>query len=428
MCDTLGMIKNGWGYFAKNSDRSPNEIQVLEYYPARTGLSGQLDVTYTSLPQAAETHAVLLSRPAWMWGAEMGVNDCGICIGNEAVFTRGKYGKTGLTGMDMVRLALERSSSAAEARDLLIALLEQHEQGGNCGFDHDFYYDNSFLVMDRHALFVLETAGRQWVWKQYESTSISNRLSIGSEGDAYSGGAPYDFKKKHLEPVYSTFSGSASRRSQTQCSLQTASTLEDCFRTLSTHDASVQNPFAQGCVSSTCMHYGGLVGDHTTSSMVVELQPGRTIVWSTGCSTPCVSLFKPWLFGTEPAASVYAPFQAAEPVTAEPNNRTPETACGPEANPEARAYWLQAEAFRRSLLGKALPQEFYAERDQIQHTWTIEARRTSDAEFPAFSACCLAQEQAFYEKWSKAELPPAPSVSSGFLKRWQKKNAVLEKK
>ena len=59
MCDTLGIInrKNGGAYFAKNSDRSPNEIQVLEYYPARSGLSGTLDVTYISLPQAEETHA-----------------------------------------------------------------------------------------------------------------------------------------------------------------------------------------------------------------------------------------------------------------------------------------------------------------------------------------------------------------------------------
>ena len=138
MCDTLGMIKNNRAYFAKNSDRSPNEIQVLEYHPPRTGLSGQVKVTYMSLPQVSETHGVLLSRPAWMWGAEMGVNDCGLCIGNEAVFTLGKYGKTGLTGMDMVRLALERCSTASEARDLLISLLEEYGQGGNCGFDHDF--------------------------------------------------------------------------------------------------------------------------------------------------------------------------------------------------------------------------------------------------------------------------------------------------
>ena len=417
MCDTLGMIKNGKAYFAKNSDRSPNEIQILEYHPPRTGLSGQVKVTYMSLPQASETHGVLLSRPAWMWGAEMGVNDCGLCIGNEAVFTLGKYGKTGLTGMDMVRLALERCSTASEARDMLISLLAEYGQGGNCGFDHDFYYDNAFLIMDRKELFVLETAGKEWVWKAYDKASISNRLSIGTEGDAYSAGQAYDFFKKHREPVYTTFSGSAHRRSQTQCSLQTAETTADFMKALQTHDEGVTNPFAAGSVSSACMHYGGMVGDHTTASMVADLNSPdpaggkRMLIWATGTSCPCVSLFKPWIFGTTPSAPVYNPSETEATGSA-----------------EARSYWLQAEAFRRSLLGKALPPQFYTELAQIQQAWLIEARRTSNADFPAFSAWCLSQEKAFYEKWSAADIPAAPSVSRSFLKRWEKKNAVLEKK
>ena len=417
MCDTLGMIRNNRAYFAKNSDRSPNEIQVLEYHPPRTGLSGQVKVTYMSLPQASETHGVLLSRPAWMWGAEMGVNDCGLCIGNEAVFTLGKYGKTGLTGMDMVRLALERCSTASEARGMLISLLEEYGQGGNCGFDHDFYYDNAFLIMDRKELFVLETAGKEWVWKAYDKASISNRLSIGTEGDAYSAGQAYDFFKKHREPVYTTFSGSAHRRSQTQCSLQTAETTADFMKALQTHDDGVTNPFAAGSVSSACMHYGGMVGDHTTASMVADLNSPdpaggkRMLIWATGTSCPCVSLFKPWIFGTTPSAPVYASSETE-----------------PTGSAEARSYWLQAEAFRRSLLGKALPPQFYTELAQIQQAWLIEARRTSNADFPAFSAWCLSQEKAFYEKWSAADIPAAPSVSRSFLKRWEKKNTVLEKK
>ena len=50
------------------------------------------------------THAIVLSKPAWMWGAEMGANDQGVCIGNEAVWTRESVNtEEALLGMDLVR-------------------------------------------------------------------------------------------------------------------------------------------------------------------------------------------------------------------------------------------------------------------------------------------------------------------------------------
>ncbi|RLV62083.1 hypothetical protein DV515_00019698, partial [Chloebia gouldiae] len=61
--------------------------------------------TYLEIEQAERTHAVVLSRPAWLWGAEMGANDCGVCVGNEGVWTREPVGEAeALLGMDLVRM------------------------------------------------------------------------------------------------------------------------------------------------------------------------------------------------------------------------------------------------------------------------------------------------------------------------------------
>ena len=401
MCDTLGRLGKARSFFAKNSDRSPNEVQILEYLEAKQNLSGMVQCTYMAIPQAERTHAVLLSRPAWMWGAEMGVNEFGLCIGNEAVFTKGAYGKTGLTGMDMVRLALERCQNAKEALQLLISLLETYGQGGNCGFDHDFYYDNAFLIMDREELYVLETAGKQWVYKQYPAANISNRLSIGADADGYSGGEAYDFCKRFTEPVYTTFSGSSKRKQQLKNCLPAADNVSGCMEALRNHNPVVKNPFAKGTVSSACMHYGGLVGDHTTSGMVVSLEPQRTVVWSTGSSLPCVSLFKPWLFGTEPVLPIVS-----------------------QGSGEGESYWLEAEEFRRSLLGKKLPEEYHRERAQIQQRWISRAEEISVEDFAAFSRACLEEERSFYEKW-KGYAFETCACAPGFAGRWAKKNKVL---
>ena len=390
MCDTMGFFHEGSAIFAKNSDRSPNEPQVLEYIPAKDHEETELKVTYTTIPQVPHTKAILISRPVWLWGAEMGVNEDGVCIGNEAVFTKGAYHKENdtLIGMDYLRLALERASTAKEAVDVITELLPVYGQGGNCAYDHKFYYDNSYLIMDRNRIFILETADKTWTCSEVERGSISNRLSQDKT-----------FAKKNIDPLYSKFSGSADRLKQSSTCLVGAESVPDMFRALRNHAPGVKNPFAEGTVNSVCMHYGGLVGDHSTSSMVVEL--GADIrVWVTGTSTPCVSLFKPYRFGDTPTAPVYA-----------------------EKDPAAEAYWRGAELFRRTLLCHELPPEFYAERDALEAEFLQKAAAGTDP--VALAKEAAEADQAFYAKWSGADLKKVPA-SYQFRNRWAKKTKVLK--
>ena len=90
MCDSFVAITADGVMFAKNSDRDPNEAQLLEWVPAADHPAGdRVACTWIDVPQVGHTHAVLISRPWWMWGAEMGTNEHGVVIGNEAVFTKG---------------------------------------------------------------------------------------------------------------------------------------------------------------------------------------------------------------------------------------------------------------------------------------------------------------------------------------------------
>lgn len=330
----------------------------------------------------------------------MGVNECGVCIGNEAVFTKGAYHKENdtLTGMDLLRIALERSESAEEARQIIIEYLSIYGQGGNCAYDHKFYYDNSFLIMDRAHIYILETAGKEWTYREVERGSISNRLSMTKNGDVYSS-QKVNFVREYRDPVYSTFSGSKDRLRQSSTCLAGASNVQDMMKALRTHAPGVANPFAEGTVNSVCMHFGGLVGDHTTSSMVVELADEIT-VWVTGTSTPCVSLFKPYRFGETPVLPIVS-----------------------EGGPAGETYWRQAELLRRTFLEKELPQEFYAERDALEAEWL---RKVRTADGKALAEEAFAAEQAFYDKWAAADLPKA-SASRDFRKRWAKKTKVLVK-
>ena len=182
MCDTIVVVGPDRVLFAKNSDRDPNEAQLLDWRQRDRHAPGdRVRCTWIEIEQVSETNAVLLSRPFWMWGAEIGANEHGVVIGNEAVYTDEPYAPSGLTGMDLLRLALERVSTAAEGVEQIVTLLERHGQGGGCGHERrSSTYHNSFIVADAKEAHVVETAGRRWAVEAVTAgaRSISNGLTI----------------------------------------------------------------------------------------------------------------------------------------------------------------------------------------------------------------------------------------------------------
>lgn len=189
MCDIFIILpdstKKGDIIFGKNSDRPHGEIQDVIVTSSQTHKSSEIvECTYITIPQVKNTLAIIISKPRWMWGAEMGANECGVVIGNEAVWTTEPYQNSGLLGMDLVRLGLQRGETAKEALNILIELLSEYGQGGNCAQELSMNYHNSFIIADKQEAYILETADKHWVTEQVTRgfRSISNNLSIRHKG------------------------------------------------------------------------------------------------------------------------------------------------------------------------------------------------------------------------------------------------------
>lgn len=440
MCDTFVALssatRDGSVIFGKNSDREPNEAQSVVTVPAMDHPAGSLlKCTYIEIPQTAHTHAVLLSKPFWMWGAEMGSNEFGLTIGNEAVFTRVPYDKTGgLTGMDLLRLALERAATAEEGLRTITSLLETHGQGGNCGFAHPFYYHNSFLIADLKEAWILETVGRQWAARRVHNIgAISNRLTIGDEWDLrsdgliedamgrgfYKKGTPFDFAKVYTDPVITNFSAAASRNSCTLDYLKAATKKIDtaaAMALLRNHrdENPAWSPDRKISGSDVCMHagFGPVRINQTTGSLVSHLTVNSRTHWVTGTAAPCLATFKPlWIDAGAPDA-----YQTDSGVYSE------------------NSIWWRHEALHRLVL-KNYPENitlFRGQRDEREGQYLREAaglEKKSVNDRRKFSDACVRQDfDGIRDRIEQVKQLNAP-VKTAFYYRmaWRKfsKEAVM---
>lgn len=303
MCDTQVLLDGDAVWFAKNSDREPSEPQpVVRFAAVRGDVAMRVRTTYLEIPQVPDRCAVILSKPAWCWGAEMGVNDAGVAIGNEAIFSRSATLTPALLGMDLVRLGLERASTAAQALTVMTALLETHGQGGPAGYqDRGFCYDNSFLIADAREAWVLETAGRQWAARRVSRhCAISNQLTLHRDHERRSVdvAADADFARRFDTRLMPWFAGARTRRALGESGLQAVErgSFTHLAAQLRRHRHDGGDP-ARGSNRDVCMHAAGFVRRHqTTGSMIVRLTAQGPTVWFTGTSAPCLSIFRPVAF------------------------------------------------------------------------------------------------------------------------------------
>lgn len=295
MCDTLCALgpvsAAGLTMLAKNSDRPPTEAQPLEWHPARDEATTR--TTYLTIDGAGSpTVPFLGSRPSWIWGVEHGVNDAGVAIGNEAVWTTvdPAGAPEALIGMDLVRLGLERATTAAEAVEVMTALLERHGQGGPCHPGGGQSYWSSFLVADATSAVVLETSGREWATEAVDGTrAISNRLTIPAFHDRLhpdTGGLIEHFVDPRLEASQAVLAAAPGDVAATKAHLR----------------SHVGNDGY-----SVCMH--APAADATTASMITLLGGPRPRGWFL-LGRPCRSVYVPlWVgrdLGTPPSWERFA--------------------------------------------------------------------------------------------------------------------------
>ena len=336
MCDTLCVLGDGVTLFAKNSDRPVTEPQVVRSLPRRAPREA-LHTQYLDIADEPAA-ATVLSQPVWLWGAEHGVNEHGVAIGNEMVNTVDDPAPAApaLIGMDLVRLGLERARSAEEALGVMTTLRERHGQGGVGDQVHGLAYWSSFLVADPGAAWVLETSGRTWAARPVAGgDAISNRLTLrrdwtkashdvpaGADFDAWRDPAtPTGFADGRLAASRAFVAGvrpAVSGRRGAQAARAAVAHLRD-------HGSGPWGPpgdagpvvpapagvAADGSGVTVCMHVRDF--ECTTASMVVELPADtglRGRMW-VALGNPCASVFVPALPPT-PSHGALVPDALAE--------------------------------------------------------------------------------------------------------------------
>jgi len=313
MCDTFvalpSVTRDKNVLFAKSADCEVNEANAIVRLPGKKHIKGEaVRVTHLVIPQAEETYEIFLTKAFWTYGCEIGINEYGLAMGEEAVFTTEMAEeKDGLIGPDLMRLGLERARNCQEAIDVMTSLLEQYGQGGSAELKGNSHFDSSFLMSDTREAYILETAGRKWAVKKVEDfDSISNMLGISTNWTSCSvdfGPKEADWAKTFALPEVPPTLGSPDRQCVTYDSLKesrgqiTAATMFNMMR----HHNTGYHPATADAHHNICIHAGPQENRwwQADGVMVTDVHEHGILIWVTGTSGNCVSIFKPVFMGLD---------------------------------------------------------------------------------------------------------------------------------
>lgn len=323
-CDTMvalaGATADGQTLFAKNSDRTREECQpLMQVGRAEHGPASTVPCDFREIPQVGVTYAHVGSRPHWSWGYEHGFNEHQVAIGNEALFSRfPESEETRLTGMDLVRLGLERGRSASESVEAITDVVTRFGQGRFAGNSEFSDYDNGLIVADPREAYIIETAGHEWAVKRVDrAIGISNVHSIVTDWTGLSPGAErtaiekgwwtadsgrFDFREAYLDVEKSLAGSGANRRARSCAVLEDhdgAVDLRDMIGLVGDHSDGKDPHASPGTTIpsdwSVCMHYGEKVTGNTAATLIAHLcdDGSRLPVYWCSFYSPCLGVFLP---------------------------------------------------------------------------------------------------------------------------------------
>ena len=421
MCDTLVALPeataDGAMLLAKNADTEVNEAQQILRFPARRYAPGAaLRITHMTIPQAEQTHEIILDRSFWSWGGEIGCNEHGVAIGDEAIFSNQRADKDGVIILDLLRLGLERARTAREAVEVIGAHVVEYGQGGNCQMMGNYWFDSGLLIADRSEAWVMNCAGRHWAARRAGPTeAISNRIQIGRDWQLSSlkDDDPTDFRAAFADEAREYDAGAMERESCAAGLLAARRgriTMHDMAAVLRDVGDEATYDVTEGDRSTrVCMHAGPSPQRfwHATGAMITETRADSVVVWMTGTSATDLSIFKPLFFG------IPLPRIGLEPTG---------------TDTDGTLWWRHERLHRRAMAHyHEVKPELRADFDALErqfHAQSVSLRMAPNVEKAQFADWCWQTAAAATERWiEKLQYRSYGFAHAGYGAMWQRFNA-----